>query len=216
MHKMRVYGSSFRYGTLAIATLLAIACSDASSPSALQPSAGSALARHMDSLAVAPKSNPRDSLWAAMIEGAEFVPAYGGTPTSVTVSTDSGAQTWQALILEEAGPGADTAYFLWAYSDTAFTKVLVTGARDVPNAIPGIVSLLILNDTAVVSSVGYAVVTTTSVGDSCTFTSGLVNIPNAFAPGSCNLGTFTGTVHIAFRGDSIAIAAQPMTGVILK
>ncbi|HTA72727.1 MAG TPA: hypothetical protein VK733_00580 [Gemmatimonadaceae bacterium] len=206
----------FRYGTLAIATLLAIACGDASNPGAPQSSAGSALARHMDSLVVAAKSNPRDSLWAATIEGAEYVPAYGGTPTSVTVSTDSGTQTWQALILEEASPGADTAYFLWAYSDTAFTKVLITGARDVPNVIPGIVSLLILNDTTVVSSIGYAVVTTTSVGGSCTFTSGLVNITNTFAAGSCNLGTFTGALHIAFGGDSIAIAAQPMAGVILK
>jgi len=206
----------FRSGTLAIATVLAIACGDASNPGAPQSSAGSALARHMDSLVVAAKSNPRDSLWAATIEGAEYVPAYGGTPTSVTVNTDSGTQTWQALILEEVSPGADTASFLWAYSDPAFTKVLVTGAHEGPGTIANIVSLLILNDTTVVSSVGYTVVTTTSVGESCTFTSGLVNIPNTFAAGSCSLGTFTGAVHIAFGGDSIAMAAQPMTGVILK
>jgi hypothetical protein len=205
----------FRYGTLAIATALAIACGgDAGNASGPQTSAGSALARHIDSLVVAAKSNARDSLWAATLEGAEYVPAYGGTPTSVTISTDSGTETWQALVLGEASPGTDTSYFLWAYSDAAFSRVLLTGGRDTP--IPGILSYLILNDTAIVSAVGYTAFTTASVGATCTFTSGLVNIPNPFATGSCDLANFTAAVRLGFAGDSIAITTQQLTGVILK
>jgi hypothetical protein len=209
--------TQFRFGAIAMATALAMACGgDASAPLPPQMPAGSALARHMDSLVVAAKSNPRDSLWAAWLEGAEYVPAYGGAPASVAVRTDSGTATWQALVLAEMYPGQDTSYFLWAYSDSAFTKLLVTGSVVVPEGLAGVESYLIVSDTLVAIGSASPVITTTSVGDSCIFTFGLVNIPNVFAAGSCVLGTFTASVNVVFAGDTVAIAAQPVTGVILK
>jgi hypothetical protein len=214
----------FRYGFLAMATTVGIACGDASHPSAPQKSAGSALARYMDSLVTAAKSSPSDSLWAATLTGAEYVPGYGGVPTSITATTDSGTQTWQAFVLAEESSG-NTSYFLWAFRDTSFSTMLITGAQVASYSVGSVQGYLILNDTLVSNTFGVTTITTTAVGDPCTLTLGLANIV-PFAAGSCDLGTFTASVNLQLPphvsghgiapGDSLVISAQPLTGVILK
>ena len=210
-------------GALAALALLATGCGDASAPHQTS-TAGSALARHMDSLVVAAKSNPRDSLWAAYLGSAEAVPAYGGTPTSVVVTTRSGTQTWQGFILEGLSQSPDTAYVLWAYSDDAFTDLLTALLVVMPHGVTLPTVYLIANDTVVVSGFGGMAAAATSVGDACSFTSGLQIIPNPPAAGSCQLGAFTATLKVSFRGaigpiaalDTLAIGPQSLNGVVLK
>jgi hypothetical protein len=202
-----------RWATLAAAPMLAMGCSDAISP----PHTSSALARHIDSLVVAARSSHRDSLWAYYLEGVESVPAYGGTPTSITVTTHAGTQTWQGFVLTEISTPVDTAYVLWAYSDETFSHFVAALLQHDPSFFAPPSVYWVSTDSLVVTGVVAMNASTISEAGGCSLTSGLENYHN-LPPGSCSLGTSTVQLRAPFPSglDTLALGPQRVSGVVLQ
>jgi hypothetical protein len=202
-----------RWAALAAATVLGTGCGDATSPH----QRSSALARHIDSLVIAARSNHRDSLWALYLEGAESVPAYGGTPTSITVTTHAGTQTWQGYVLTEISTPVDTAYVLWAYSDETFSHFVAALLQHDPSFFAAPSVYWVSTDSLVMTGGVAMNASTTSAAGGCSLTSGLQNYQK-LPPGSCSLGTFTVQLRAPFPSglDTLTLGPQQVNGVLLQ
>lgn len=202
-----------RWTGLAIGSLAVLGCGDATSPHAR----ASVLARHIDSLVVAARSSHRDSLWAYYLYGAEFVPALGGTPTSITVTTHAGAQTWQGYLLTDVGAPWDTSYVVTAYSDETFSHFVAAQLQHDPNFATEPSVYWVSTDSLAVTRAAVMNASIASVRGACSLVSGLQNYTK-LPPGSCSLGTFTVELRAPFPSglDTLALGPLTVNGALLK
>ena len=170
------------------------------------PAATTNLAAHFDTLYVAAKGlstgDTNYNFRATALSDLELPAAFGAEPTTIAVTTASGAESWKGFIFEEVmlnhGAPADSGWFLLAYRDddahTLFVTVLqANGTFDGTS--------LMANDTVVVpASSASGSITHTGSGDSCTTpVRGLTNPVIATASdATCLLLTFNAAFSASF------------------
>ncbi|MBA2685612.1 MAG: hypothetical protein H0U66_14080 [Gemmatimonadaceae bacterium] len=140
------------------------------------------LAQHFDTLyARAKASSVSDTNYNERIQilsDLELAAAFGASPTSITVTTASGTESWNAFVFEEVrnigGAATDSAYVIVAYRDSLVHTAIVTGVRANGTSLG---ASLITNDTlVVVASANSGVATLVSSGGACPAPiAGLVN-----------------------------------------
>jgi hypothetical protein len=208
--------NSCRWTGLAVTSLLVIAGSGCSTgPTPLTPAQ---IARHIDSLLVATKSQAR---WR-VLDAAEYGPAYGVSPATVVVTTRSGPHHWHGFMWRSALPAGfvtDSVYAIVAYSDNSLTDVLLVEEAFQSNSPPTTFASLVTNDTVSVTDAAATLTQTlTSTGGDCVLASGLSTYTEPPQPGKCALATFTGSFTGTFPAASVefqtvSIASQSFVGI---
>ena len=164
------------------------------------------LAVHFDSLYVQAKAqSASDTMFkfrAVALSDLELPAAFGASPTSITVTTASGTETWHGFVFEEVvtdnGTPSDSGRFVLAYRDANAHTVFVTTLKADGSSVG---ASLVANDTIIVhASSNAGSVTQTSVGAACAAPpSGLVNPVIATAQAStCLSATYSATLTLAF------------------
>lgn len=189
---------------LAIITATAACGSDNTGP--LDGETPPSLAAHFDSLySQAKAQSTTDTMFAlrsVALSDLELPAAFGATPTSITVTTASGTETWQGFVFEEVrtngGTPTDSGRFVLAYRDADAHTLIVT--LFLANGSTAGASL-VTNDTVVVhANANAGSVTLVSTGAACPAApSGLVNPVIATASqATCLSATFSATLTLGF------------------
>jgi hypothetical protein len=188
--------------TIAV-SLLAIsvvaACSDSTGPKG--PTAAQ-VAAHFDSIAIQAQAQSETNeiysgrnLLATLIE---LPAALGATPSSVSVTTANGAESWKAyeLLAIPSTNAADSVFFLLMFRDAdAHTALLVTfDSAGVGNG-----GGIITGDTISVNPTDASATTAlTSVTTACTTPSASLLNPQlaSLSIGTCNVARFSTSLHL--------------------
>jgi hypothetical protein len=196
----------------AAAALIVIAAtaacgSDSTGPPGGGGSTPGTLAQHVDTLYQHAKATSvGDTNFVArteLISNLELAAAFGAAPTSVTVTTSAGTETWKGFVFEELHPdtngsSVDSAYFVVVYRDSLVHTMVLAGF--LPNGTSLGIELL-ANDTLVADASTHSGSTSiTSVGSSCaTPIAGLVNPIIATAQGTtCLSAVFSSSLALTF------------------
>lgn len=186
---------------LALLTTIAACGGDSTGPVATKN-----LAVHFDSLYVAAKAlsaaDTNYNFRATALSDLELPAAFGATPTSIAVTTATGAESWKGFVFEEvlatSGTPTDSGRLLLAYRDgdahTLVVTVLLANGSFVGTS-------LMANDTVVVHATATTgSITQTGVGASCsTPPSGLTNpVIATAAQATCLLATYSATLSASF------------------
>lgn len=161
---------------------------------------------HFDSLYVAAKAlSAADTSYAfraTALSDLELPAAFGATPTSVAVTTASGAESWKGFVFQEVmtsnGVPADSGRLLLAYRD-ADAHTLVVTVQLANGTFVG--TSLMANDTVVVhASSASGSITQTATGASCpTPPTGLTNpVITTASQATCLLATYSATLSASF------------------
>jgi hypothetical protein len=229
---MTIRTPSWRLVAVVTAAFAAAACGSSSTgpsgPTAAQT------AEHIDSIFAADLAGGTESdseLAYAIAEYIEPAPAYGATQTSFTVTTASGAQTWQGFVIESEEMG-DTVFVTAAYpANSNLSNFLLTltaydslGEVDsiafVAYDSAGTIKSVLASGTPTVSNA------VTSVGAACSLQSGLAadSVITALTGSatSCNVINTTYSMSAQFSAPalpaadaSLSISAVPIHGVQL-
>jgi hypothetical protein len=189
---------------IAIITATAACGSDSTGP--LDGGTPSSLAAHFDSLYSQSKAqSTTDTMFAfrsVALSDLELPAAFGATPTSVTVTTASGTETWKGFVFEEVltdgGTPTDSGRLVLAYRDADAHTLIVTAI--LANGSSAGASL-VTNDTVVVhANANAGSVTLVSTGDACPAApSGLTNPVIATAnQATCLSATFSAALTLGF------------------
>lgn len=184
------------------AVVLTAACSDSSGPSAADQA--TAIAARFDSIYVdaTAQSNGGASAYEARAGIAsllEVPPAFGATPSTITVTTASGNESWKGFeFVDLNSAGSDSSFVLLAYREAAAHTVLAvifdsTGAPQFGGLITG--------DTLSASpNAGSGATTLLSVGAACRTPPSSLTNPEFDTPlvSSCSLATFSTTLTLQF------------------
>jgi hypothetical protein len=158
-------------------------------------------------------------------------PASGAEPSPVRVTTATGVETWQGILIFEydtansGTPPSTTIYDLIAYSDPNVTTAIVSAVTSFGNF-----TYLIANDTITVGGTALGdTASRVSLGSPCHETSGLANpLANVlgfeyieFSGAICRLATFDASVRATFPAttgmdaslESITIDPQSIDGI---
>jgi hypothetical protein len=188
------------------------ACDGSTAP---EPETPAQLARHIDSLSIAASASG-DGGRAAFLEQAEEAPGLGVTPVSVTVAINSASQVWQGYMWKIGpGPGlqgADSLYFVAAYSDYAFTSLIVARESFSGSDVGSQVGLVTTDATYAIGGFGTITASTIATGGSCVVATGLGNYPNGFDNASCVLGVMNGSVNWTFPSN---VTGGPAVAIII-
>jgi hypothetical protein len=232
--------SIMRFGTLALAVLAAFGCTDSTGPSSI--------AHHLDALyrqACAAAYDPtggyansagyntaspywyRCQMLSVLLAG----PASGAEPSPVRVTTATGVETWQGLIIDESDSGSsgavlDSSMIMIAYRDANVTTAVLTMLFDGSWG-----SVIYANDTIVANfTSGSVAMSPVTLGARCKDTRGLSNPladtltgypPIEYASGICQLATFDGSMSATFPNtpgldpalSSVTIDRQSFNGI---
>lgn len=182
--------------------VLTSACSDSTGPNTQD---AAHLAAHFDSLyvtaaALGHQGSNGYSARATILTLVEVAPAFGATPTTVTVNTATGTEHWKGFELEDVttngGTPNDTTYFVIAYREAEAHTVLFAfygAGGSVQEA--GIVA----NDTLTIGASQESGATSlASVGSACTApSSSLVNpLLATLGPLPCNSASFNTSLSL--------------------
>jgi hypothetical protein len=190
-----------------LATVLAILTSVAAcGGDSTGPTPKTNLAARFDTLYVAAKGLSTGDMSykfrATALSDLELPAAFGAEPTTIAITTASGAESWKGFIFEEVmlnhGAPADSGLFLLAYRDDDAHTVIET-VLQANGTFAG--TSLITNDTVVVAaSSASGSITHAGSGDSCaTPIAGLENPVIATASGAtCLLLTFSAAFSATF------------------
>jgi hypothetical protein len=196
--------SSARLNTVVtlLAISLAAACSDSTGPKQLT---AAQVAAHFDSIAIQAQTqsqtNEAYSGRGFLTSLIELPAALGATPSSITVTTAHGNETWQAyelLDIPASGSSSDSTFFLLAFRDAnAHTAMLITfdgsGAGNAGGIITG--DTISVNPSHASGTTRLSSVTTTCT----TVSTSLLNPQLAsLSFDSCNLALFTTTLSLTF------------------
>jgi hypothetical protein len=184
------------------AIAITAACSDSSGPG--NEDTAAKVAAHFDSIYVdaAARADTESDAYSARVELAtllELPAALGSVPTSLTVTTASGAEQWKAYEFEELNPAAtDSVFVLLAYREAAAHTVLLVFFDSTGTGYQGGV---ITNDTLNFNpSHATASTTLSTVGTTCATPSASLKNPEFDHPfyASCSLATFRTTTALSF------------------
>jgi hypothetical protein len=164
------------------------------------------LAVHFDSLYVAAKAlSAGDTNYhfrATALSDLELPSAFGAEPTTISVTTAGGAESWKGFIFEEVmlnhGAPADSGRFLLAYRDADAHTLIATVV--LANGTLASTSL-VANDTVVVpASSASGSVTQTAVGASCATPPAALTNPviTTASQATCLLATYSSTLSATF------------------
>jgi len=184
------------------AVVLTAACSDSSGPSAADQA--TAIAARFDSIYVdaTAQSNGGANAYEARASIAsllEIPPAFGAIPSTITVTTASGSESWKGFEFVDLNPaGSDSSFVLLAYREEAAHTVLAvifdsTGAP--------MLGALITGDTlSALPDSGTAATTLVSVGAACRTPPSSLTNPEFDSPleSSCSLATFSTSLTLQF------------------
>jgi hypothetical protein len=187
------------------AVVLTAACSDSSGPSAADQA--TAIAARFDSIYVdaTAQSNGGANAFTARAGIAsllEVPPAFGAIPSTITVTTASGSESWKGFEFVDLTPSStDSSFVLLAYREAAAHTVLAviidrTGVVD-----SATIAILITGDTLFVQPNGGSGATTLfSVGAACRTPPSSLTNPEFDSPlaSSCSLATFHTTLSLQF------------------
>jgi hypothetical protein len=164
------------------------------------------LAKHFDSLYVRAKAqSTSDTMFnfrSVALSDLELPAAFGATPTSITITTASGTETWKGFVFEEvrtsSGTPTDSGRLVLAYRDADAHTLIVTAflANGTSTG-----ASLVTNDTVVVhASASSGSVTLVSTGAACPAPpAGLTNPVIATAnQATCLSATFSATLTLGF------------------
>ncbi|HLB10781.1 MAG TPA: hypothetical protein VK617_14680 [Gemmatimonadaceae bacterium] len=182
--------------------VLTAACSDSSGPSAADQA--TAIAARFDSIYVdaTAQSNGGANAYvsrAGIASLLEVPPAFGAIPSTITVTTASGSESWKGFEFVDLTPsGTDSNFVLLAYREEAAHTVLAvifdsTGAPYLAGLITG--------DTLSASpDSGSAATTLVSVGAACRTPPSSLTNPEFDTPfaSSCSLATFRTSLTLQF------------------
>jgi hypothetical protein len=204
-------------------TLVLAACSDSTAP---KPLTSQQLAQDIDQVFAAhlAAGTSRDSLVAGDI--AEFIelgPAFGGTESSVTVTTGSGAQKWHGVGFALDGNPGDTTFVGAFYPDRSLTTVLIlilgtsNGTLTESQAAISTTGLTSGADTTLSSGAA----TVASKGGTCSLQSGLAADPflSDFAPSAtCTPAKIQMSFAVTFRSTANlgALTSVSVSGVTIN
>ena len=189
---------------IAIITATAACASDSTGP--LDGGTPPSLAAHFDSLYSQAKAqsatDAKFQFRSVALSDLELPAAFGATPTSVTVTTASGTETWQGFVFEEVltngGTPTDSGRLVLAYRDAdAHTLIVTAFLADGSSA----GASLVTNDTVVVhANANAGSVTLVSPGAACPAApSGLANPVIATAnQATCLSATFNAALTLGF------------------
>jgi len=203
---------------------IAAACSgDSTAPSP------ASVAAHFDSLYVqAHDLGDSNSVYisrALLLSLFEMPPAFGASPSSISVTTASGVEHWNAFEFVGVGSNAtDSGYVVLAYRENAAHTMFVVQYDSTGSAVGG---LMLTNDTLAVSiSDGNGTTSLTSTGAACgTPSASLANpqIPE-FEASSCALAKFLTSLSLTTQTSasidpalaSISISSRSINGIRLQ
>lgn len=192
--------------TLAVAALTAACGSDSTGPSG--PTAASE-ALHLDTLWAAAEANVQtNSAYEGRVQLLtllELPAAYGVKPSTFSVTTASGKQTWTGYVLE-IEEGGDSIFANILYDDQNATNILyITKTYDAGVASDSTAELLAADTIGVDPSTGSISIARvgTGSGTTCTFQSGLQDtaLANVSVGGSttgCTPATFNTAINVTY------------------
>jgi hypothetical protein len=209
------------------ALALLAACGDSAGPS---NATTRAIALHLDSLEAQVCTGPlRDVGYRCIfLEALASVPASGEAPSSVSMITKSGTETWTGVVIEHpettaTGALQDSVFYVLAYPDSGIHTGVI---GEYTNGGTTLLSVNVMySDTGV--AIGQTATGTASVGRIGASCSGppaglIYPLPDASSPlGTCNVGQFRIAMQATVTGapglDSsllgIMIAPQTINGV---
>jgi hypothetical protein len=201
------------------AVVLTAACSDSSGPSAADQA--TAIAARFDSIyvdatALSDGGATAYGERAAIASLLEVPPAFGAIPSTITVTTASGSESWKGFEFVDLNPsGSDSSFVLLAYREEAAHTVLAVIIDSSGVVDSTTLAVLITGDTLFAQpSSGGGATTLVSVGAACRTPPSSLTNPEFDSPleSSCSLATFRTSLTLQFpSGPGIDAALLSLT-----